>query len=278
MSADREDPGSAAGAADAGKPGSRASTSGDATARASTARASTARESTARESTARESTARESTARESTARESTVFVVDDDDAVRDGLRMLLESAGLQAQSFRSPEEFIAGYRPDRAGCLVLDIRMPGMSGLELQQRLPALGIALPVIILTGHGDVPAAVQALKSGAVDFIEKPFDAELLLERIRGALARDAESRRREAGRARCGERLARLTPREREVMKLMVAGKANKVIATELGISERTVELHRSRVMRKMQARSLPELVRTLLEHRAGGAAAPPATAD
>lgn len=203
--------------------------------------------------------------------EPTVFIVDDDDAVRDALKLLMESAGLRAETYATGQAFLNACRPERAGCLVLDIRMPGLSGLELQERLSAAGISLPVIMLTGHGDVPAAVRALKAGAVDFLEKPYESERLLERIRQAIARDAEERVASDLQAEAAQRLEQLTPREREVMELVVAGKANKVIAFELHISERTVELHRGRIMRKMGVRSLPELVRLILG--SGARAAP-----
>ncbi|NIR29952.1 MAG: response regulator transcription factor [Gammaproteobacteria bacterium] len=193
----------------------------------------------------------------------TVFIVDDDDAVRDALQLLMESAGLRAEAYASGQAFLDAYRLDRAGCLVLDIRMPGLSGLELQEHLSAAGISLPVIMLTGHGDVPAAVRALKAGAVDFLEKPYDSDMLLERVQQAITRDAQERRVSSLQAETTQRLEQLTPREREVMELIVAGKANKVVAFELQISERTVELHRARIMKKMGVRSLPELMRLVL---------------
>lgn len=195
--------------------------------------------------------------------EPTVFIVDDDDAVRDALKLLMESAGLRAEAYACAQAFLDAYRPERGGCLVLDIRMPGLSGLELQERLCAQNISLPVIMLTGHGDVPAAVRALKAGAVDFLEKPYDSDTLLERIQLAIARDAEERRASSLQAETAQRLEQLTPREREVMELILAGKANKVVAIELDISERTVELHRARIMKKMAVRSLPELMRLVL---------------
>jgi two-component system response regulator FixJ len=193
----------------------------------------------------------------------TVFVVDDDEAVRDALRLLLESAELKAETYPCAQAFLDAYDPERTGCLVLDLRMPGLSGLDLQERLRENNIALPVIMLTGHGDVPAAVRALKGGAVDFLEKPYDSEMLLGRIRQAIDRDRQMREQSHRQAAVAERLEHLTPREREVLDMIVAGKANKVIAFELDISERTVELHRARIMRKMGARSLPQLMRMLL---------------
>jgi len=193
----------------------------------------------------------------------TVFVVDDDRAVRESLALLVQSVGLEVETFAGAGEFLDAYRPDRRGCLITDIRMPGMSGLELQERLTEDGYHIPVIVLTGFGDVPAAVRALKGGAVDFVEKPFNPQALLDLVQQALVRDTELREQAAREADLAERMALLTPREREIMALIVAGKANKVIAIDLSISERTVELHRGRIMRKMQARSVAELMRIVL---------------
>ncbi len=195
--------------------------------------------------------------------EITVFVVDDDQAVRDSLALLVHSVGLEAETFESARDFLDAYRPDRRGCLITDIRMPGMSGLELQERLSADGHHIPVIVLTGFGDVPTAVRALKGGAVDFLEKPFNPQALLDLIQQAIVRDTEIREQAARDAELAERMALLTPREQEIMALVVDGKANKVIAIDLSISERTVELHRGRIMKKMQARSLAELMRMVL---------------
>jgi FixJ family two-component response regulator len=200
---------------------------------------------------------------------STVFVVDDDKAVRDSLALLVDSVGLQVETFASAQDFLDTYHPDRRGCLITDLRMPGMSGLELQEKLSAEDVRIPVIVLTGHGDVPAAVRALKGGAVDFVEKPFNPQALLDLIQQAIARDTEIHELAAQEAQVAERVALLTPREHEVMDLVVAGKANKVIAIELAISERTVELHRGRIMKKMQARSLAELMRMVLPQGHGG---------
>jgi len=193
----------------------------------------------------------------------TVFVVDDDQAVRESLALLVQSVGLEAETFASAGDFLDAYRPDRHGCLITDIRMPGMSGLELQERLSADGHHIPIIVLTGFGDVPTAVRALKGGAVDFVEKPFNPQSLLDLVQQAIIRDAEIREQAARAAALAERMALLTPREQEVMELVVTGKANKVIAIDLSISERTVELHRGRIMKKMQARSLAELMRMVL---------------
>ncbi|MBW9266569.1 MAG: response regulator transcription factor [Candidatus Thiodiazotropha sp. (ex. Lucinisca nassula)] len=190
----------------------------------------------------------------------TVFVVDDDQAMRNSLKWLIESVSMQVETFESADAFIKSYYPGRSGCLLLDVRMPGMSGLELQEYLRANQIAIPVIIITGHGDVPMAVRAMKSGAVDFIEKPFNDEMLLESIRHALALDVKQRDMQKQRAEIATRLARLTPREHEVMVMVTNGKANKEIASSLGVSAKTVEAHRARVMEKMQANSLAELVR------------------
>ncbi|MCU7854120.1 MAG: response regulator transcription factor [Candidatus Thiodiazotropha sp. (ex Lucinoma borealis)] len=190
----------------------------------------------------------------------TVFVVDDDQAMRNSLKWLIESVSMQVETFESADAFINSYYPGRSGCLLLDVRMPGMSGLELQEYLRANQIDIPVIIITGHGDVPMAVRAMKSGAIDFIEKPFNDELLLESIRHALALDVRQRDMQSQRAEIATRLARLTPREHEVMVMVTNGKANKEIATSLGVSAKTVEAHRARVMEKMEADSLAELVR------------------
>jgi two-component system, LuxR family, response regulator FixJ len=194
----------------------------------------------------------------------TVFVVDDDAGVRDSLRMLLKSVGLPAEAFESGQEFLDADRDDRPGCLVLDIRMPGMSGLELQAKLNERHCILPIIFITGHGDVPMAVEAMQAGAVDFIQKPFRDQDLLDRINQALEKDAGSRRMLAGRNGIRRQLTLLTPREKEVLDLVVAGKANKVIAGNLNLSQRTVEIHRARVMEKMEAHSLAHLVRMVLE--------------
>lgn len=198
--------------------------------------------------------------------DSIVFVVDDDAAVCDSLRFLIESVGLQVRTFSSADEFLAAYTPDQPGCLVLDIRMPGMSGLELQEQLAKRGYTLPVIIITAHGDVPSAVRAMHAGAVDFVSKPFNAQSLLDRVHQALAKDARTRRDEAVRAAIAAKVALLTPREREVMDLVVSGMSNKGIAAQLQLSAKTVETHRARVMEKMEAGSVAELVRMVLTAR------------
>jgi two-component system, LuxR family, response regulator FixJ len=190
----------------------------------------------------------------------TIYVVDDDDGMRRALDALLSTVGYKTAIFSRPTEFLAKFKPDSAGCLVLDIRMPDMSGLEVQQQLNRMGSMLPVIFITGHGDVPMAVQAMKEGAFEFIQKPFRDQDLLDRINHALKLDAENRSTVARRADIQHRLESLTPRERQVMDLVVDGAANKVIAIDLGLSERTVEIHRAKVMEKMGARSVAHLVK------------------
>lgn len=197
-----------------------------------------------------------------TPAEPTVFVVDDDPAVRESLAMLLDSAGHRAACFETAGAFLDAFDPAASGCAIIDLRLPGIDGLELQDELRARGACLPVVFLTGHADVPAAVQALKHGAMDFVQKPFDADSLLGLVGRALEADAEQRAGLARREAAEARLADLTPREREVMALVVDGLASKVIAADLGISERTVELHRSHIMRKTGARSVPALIRML----------------
>jgi RNA polymerase sigma factor (sigma-70 family) len=200
---------------------------------------------------------------ENTVYSPTIFVVDDDDGMRSSLQWLLESEGLRVETFGSARDFLNSYYPGRAGCMLLDVRMHGMSGLELQEHLREQEIQIPVIIITGHGDVPMAVRAMKSGALDFIEKPFDDEKMLHAIRRALGIDKLRRERQADRANLAARLANLTPREHEVMLQVTDGKSNKEIANALGVSSKTVEAHRARVMEKMEARSLAELVRMVL---------------
>lgn len=193
----------------------------------------------------------------------TVFVVDDDQAMRSSLKWLIESTGMQVKTYGSADEFLRSYFPGRAGCLLLDVRMPGMSGLELQAHLAQEDSQLPVIMITGHGDVSMAVKAMKSGAVDFIEKPFHDEALLASIRNALEFDERQRVLRSQRAEIAVRLATLTPREHEVMDMVTEGQANKEIAAVLGVTAKTVEAHRARVMDKMHASSLAELVRMAL---------------
>jgi FixJ family two-component response regulator len=194
----------------------------------------------------------------------TVFVVDDDDGVRTSLGILLDSAGHRTAAFASAKDFLAQYDAARPGCLLLDMRMPEMTGMELLQELSGRGAFLPVIFITGHGDVPMAVEAMKAGAFDFLQKPFSPRDLLDRIERALAADHEARQVLSRVEELRQRHAALTPREKEVMALIVAGQANKVIAMDLGLSERTVEIHRARVMEKMATRSVAHLVRMALE--------------
>lgn len=200
---------------------------------------------------------------EPSSKKATVFVVDDDQAMRNSLKWLIESVGVQVESFSSADDFLAQYQPGRAGCLVLDVRMPGMSGLDLQEYLVDHNIHIPVVIITGHGDVPMAVRAMKGGAIDFIEKPFNDEVLLDAIRRAMAFEEQQRSQHTENVQIQERLANLTPREHEVMEMVTEGKSNKEIANALGVSAKTIEAHRARVMEKMQAGSLAELVRMAL---------------
>ncbi|GAB4059621.1 response regulator transcription factor [Uliginosibacterium sediminicola] len=203
---------------------------------------------------------------EAAAFEQPVHIIDDDEALRDSLVWLLESTGLKVASYPSAEAFLKVWTPQLRGCLVLDIRMPGMSGLELHEKLNSMHSTLPVIFITGHGDVPMAVTALKKGAFDFIEKPFHDQDMLNLIEQCLERDrAEQDQRRQG-AEAQRRIDQLTPREREVLELIVAGRLNKQIADDLGISIKTVEVHRARVMEKMSADSLAELVQSVLHAR------------
>jgi len=195
-------------------------------------------------------------------REPIIFVVDDDAAMRDSLRWLIESVGLSVRNYASAEDFLLDYR-EQPGCLVLDVRMPRMSGQELQKRLASQGVVLPVIFITAHGDVAMAVRAMKAGAFDFIEKPFNDQILLDRIQRAVTQDADLRRRHTQQACTLVHLASLTQRECEVLDRVVAGKSNKEIATDLTLSCKTVEHHRSKIMRKMQAESLADLLQMVL---------------
>ena len=194
----------------------------------------------------------------------TIFVVDDDEGVRNSLRFLLKSVGLATRTLASASEFLEVYRAGQPGCLVLDVRMPGMSGLELQQQLNLRGATIPVIFITGHGDVPMAVEAMQHGAFDFLQKPFRDQDLIDRIQRALERDSRSRAALAQHDKIRARLGSLTPRELEVLALMTRGKPNKVMAAELGVSQRTVEIHRARVMEKSGAASLAQLVRMVMD--------------
>jgi two-component system, LuxR family, response regulator FixJ len=196
--------------------------------------------------------------------ELTIFIIDDDDAVRDSLTTLLESAGYNALPYSSGSDLLAAVSPGWKGCVIADVRMPGMDGLELQQRLSASGVSLPVIFMTGHGDVPIAVRAMKAGALDFIEKPFADDTILAAIRSALTTSVHRSSAEGeGREAALQRISQLTARERDVLEVLIAGHPNKVIAHRLQISPRTVELHRARIMEKTGARHLSQLVRLSL---------------
>jgi two-component system response regulator FixJ len=192
-----------------------------------------------------------------------IYIVEDDEAVRDSLSLILESVGHQVQAFATADAFLNAYSPNMSGCIVLDIRMPGMDGMELQNRLNSMNSILPIIFVTGHGDVPMAVEAMQRGAMDFVQKPYREQELLGKISAALKLDEENRQSLQEKQTIIEQLASLTPREHEVMEGMVAGKANKVIAYDLDISQRTVEIHRARVMEKLNAKSLAHLVRMVM---------------
>ena len=200
---------------------------------------------------------------ESSSAKATVFVVDDDQAMRNSLKWLIESVGVPVESFASADAFLAQHQAGRTGCLVLDVRMPGMSGLELLEHLAQRDMHIPAVIITGPGDVPMAVRAMKSGAIDFIEKPFNDEVLLDAIRRAIAYEERQRSFHSEHLQIKERLSHLTPREHEVMAMVTDGRSNKEIANALGVSAKTIEAHRARVMEKMQAGSLAELVRIAL---------------
>ena len=202
------------------------------------------------------------------ATEPVVHVIDDDDAARHSLEFLIDCAGLKVRTYESAVEFLKGVPDMEHGCIVTDVRMPDMTGIELLGRLKALGVGDPVIVITGHADVPMAIQAMKEGVADFIEKPFGDDAILGAIRSALARHADRARADEERALVNERLASLSAREREVLEGLVEGHANKVIAYDLDISARTVEVYRANVMTKMHARSLSELVRMVTIARLG----------
>ncbi len=193
----------------------------------------------------------------------TVYIVDDDLAVRESLRWLIASVNLKVSEFAGAESFLEAYKPGRTGCLVTDVRMPGMSGLELQRSLARRSILLPVIIITGHGDVEMAVRAMKAGAFDFIEKPFKDQEILDLVQNAVQENIRAVAERAQQDHIMGRMNRLTPRERQVLGMIVAGEANKGIAYHLGISDKTVEVHRARVMEKMQAKSLAELMKMVM---------------
>ena len=194
----------------------------------------------------------------------TVMVVDDDSGVRNAMRVLFKTVGLNSMLFASAQEFLDSYEPSQLGCLVLDIRMPGMSGLELQEQLNMRGAVIPVIFMSGHADIPMAVEAMQHGAFDFLQKPFREQELLDRIQRAIAKHQQLRQSLGEVARIRGLLELLTPREREVLDLMAQGKQNKAIAQALDVSPRTIEIHRSRVMEKMNAHSVAELVRMTMD--------------
>ena len=194
-----------------------------------------------------------------TQSEPTVFIVDDDPSVLEGLSLLMKSVKLNVETYSSAQEFLDRYNPEKPGCLLADMRMPGISGLEIQEILSIRNILIPIIVITGYAEVTDAVQAMKNGAIDFIEKPFNSQYLLNQVHKGIAKDAQIRKERAQQQVGLARLALLTPREREVMDLVIAGKANKVIALELGLSMKTIEVHRAHMMKKMKVDSVAELV-------------------
>lgn len=199
----------------------------------------------------------------SKSQEPVVHIIDDDEAVRDSLNMLLDSVDIANRQYESAQAFLQSDYTSTSGCIVLDIRMPGMSGMELQEKLNEMGLKLPIIFITGHGDIPMAVEAMKRGAVEFVQKPFREQELLDCINRALQMDSERRISDQEVDAIRRRVESLTPREKQVMDMIVEGKANKVIAFDLDLSQRTVEIHRAHVMEKMQTKSLAELVRMVL---------------
>ncbi|MDP3294427.1 MAG: response regulator [Nevskia sp.] len=199
----------------------------------------------------------------------TVFIVDDEEPVRDSIGLLLRSVGLRSRGYPDARAFLDAYQPGQPGCLVLDIRMPRMSGMELQQELNRRGWGIPLIFITGHGDVPMAVEAMRAGAVDFLQKPFKDDDLIRRVQKALDQDLRLREQLGALEQIRARYDSLTPREREIAERLVAGDANKVIAIDLSLSERTVELHRAHIMQKMEARGIAPLVQLLLQLKAAG---------
>ncbi len=199
-----------------------------------------------------------------TVSEPVIHVVDDDPAVRRSLEWLIESVGLKAQTYASATEFLERYDPEAPGCMVLDVRMPGMSGLELQERLRESGVELPIIVVTAFGDVPMAVRAMKNGAVDFVEKPISDQILLDHIQRVVAEDVARHQQRAAQNEVRQRIGSLTRRERQVMELVVEGLSSRRIAERLGVSTKTVEAHRSKVMRKLKVRNVSELVRCVYE--------------
>ena len=193
-----------------------------------------------------------------------VFIVDDEEAVRDSIGLLLRSVGIRSQGFPDARAFLDGYQPEQRGCLILDIRMPRLSGMELQQELNRKGWSIPLIFITGHGDVPMAVEAMRAGAVDFLQKPFKDDELIRRVQKALEQDQKMREQLSSLEQLRARYSSLTAREREIADRLVAGAANKAVAIDLDLSERTVELHRAHIMQKMGARGLAQLVQMLMQ--------------
>ncbi len=196
--------------------------------------------------------------------EATIFVVDDDSGMRESLRWLIESMGLAVETYASAHEFLRSYDPAKPGCLVLDVRLPGLSGLKLQEELATRNVLAPIIMISGYPDLQTALRAMKAGAIDFLEKPFSDEVLANRIRQAVDRDRQEREMQSRLADLMSRAALLTRRERDVMREVVAGKSNKVIAVDLGLSQKTVEVHRAKVMHKMRLGSVAELVRATID--------------
>jgi len=200
----------------------------------------------------------------------TVFIVDDEPAIRRSLKLLIEMLGMPVRTFPSAASFLEAHKPGDAGCLILDLRMPGMSGLGLQQELIRRGFDIPIIVLTGYGDIPSAIRTLKSGAVEFLEKPVDDDVLLDHVRRALDLDSQHRRQRSEHDSVRERIKRLTPREREVLRLVVDGLASKEIAQKLHVSCKTVEAHRARIMIKMETDGVADLVRVVVSAETRGA--------
>ena len=199
-------------------------------------------------------------------KETTVFLIDDDSAMRKSIDYLIQSIGLRCQSYATAQEFLDGADPETPGCILTDVRMPGLSGLDLLEEMRGRAFLSPVIIITGHADVPMAVRAFKSGALDFIEKPFNDQMLLDKVQEAIELDVSRRTVLSQRATVMDRLGTLTTRETEVLERVIAGKANKEVAADLGLSEKTIEVHRSRVMKKMRALNAADLIRMVLEAR------------